>query len=69
MCVRGAFGLSMMCMLATLVYIYTLVSSNRDERRVRMKEKKQFGVVQVCLASPPQRVKANLSGRAREMRC
>ena len=47
LCVRGAFGASMMCMFATLAYIYTLVSSNRDERRVRIKEKKQFGVVQV----------------------
>mmetsp|Transcript_1635 Transcript_1635/g.2238 ORF Transcript_1635/g.2238 Transcript_1635/m.2238 type:complete len:202 (+) Transcript_1635:43-648(+) len=46
LCVRAIFGASMSCMLVMLVFIYTKVNSTNDERRVKIKEKKQFGVVQ-----------------------
>ena len=46
LCVRAAFGACMLGILVLYAYIYSLVSRSADERRVKIKEKKQFGVVQ-----------------------
>jgi len=44
--VRGGYATSITCMFAILVYIYSIVAGKSDDRRVKIKEKKQFGVVQ-----------------------